>query len=83
MRIAAVINQYGQPAPLERFKDVICMAEPEVSVEEKAAIEFGMKQKVWPWFGVKDGIIELGNEGSRWFLGGRAIQYYECRRQSV
>lgn len=79
MRIAAVINQCGQPAPLEKFEDAICMAEPGVSVEEKAAIEFGMKPKVWPWFGVKDGIIELENEGSRKFLGGRAIQYYACR----
>ncbi|KAL6709542.1 hypothetical protein ACN47E_001477 [Coniothyrium glycines] len=79
IRIAAATDQYGQAAPVGRVDKIICRGEPGLSVEEEAAIEYGMKTKTWPWFGVTDGAVQLDSEESRWFLGGRAIKYYECR----
>lgn len=48
-------------------------------MEEKAAVEYGMKAKIWPWFSMMDERIQLDSEESRWFLAGRSVEYYECR----
>lgn len=75
MRIIAVINDDGKSVPLEGLRGVICRAVPNISIEEKGVME----EKVWPWFTVQDETIQFEVAFSRWYLGGRSIESYECR----
>ncbi|KAH7378806.1 hypothetical protein BKA66DRAFT_143266 [Pyrenochaeta sp. MPI-SDFR-AT-0127] len=75
MKIIAVINDDGLSVPLEGLERVICRVVPNISVEERAAVE----QKVWPWFTVQDATVQFEVAFSRWYLGGRSIESYECR----
>jgi hypothetical protein len=79
IRIVAAITEQGQSTSLEELNTIICQVTSEISVEERAAAEAGIKSKVWPWFTVKDGRVRFEDASSRWFLGGRAIESYECR----
>jgi hypothetical protein len=79
MRIVAAITEQGQSTSLEKLDTIICQVTPEISVKERAATEAGMESKVWPGFSVKDGRVRLDDASSRWFLGGRAVESYECR----
>jgi hypothetical protein len=58
---------------------IVCKITPNISVEEREAVDSGMELKVLPWFAVRDGVVLLEDSNSRWFLGGRAIESYECR----
>jgi hypothetical protein len=77
--IEGVVNQQGQPIPLKELDGIMCQVVPRLSIEEKAALELSGKQKVWPWFRVRDETVFLRRSSSRWFLAGRAIASYECR----
>jgi hypothetical protein len=79
MKIAAAVNGEGQSVNLEKLDNIICQIIPEISIEEEATVESGMKPIVLPWFAVKDGRVQFEDASSRWFLGGRAVEGYECR----
>jgi hypothetical protein len=79
IRIVAAVTEQGQSTSLEELDAIICQVTPEISVEEKVIAEAGIESKVWPWFTITDGRVRFEDASSRWFLGGRTIESYECR----
>ncbi|KAH8727114.1 hypothetical protein GQ44DRAFT_127943 [Phaeosphaeriaceae sp. PMI808] len=79
IKIEAVVNKQGQSASLEELGHVMCRVVPRLSAEEKAAFLPSGLEKVIPWFRVRDETVLFQRSSSRWFLGGRAIESYECR----
>jgi hypothetical protein len=79
MKIVAAVTEQGQSTSLENLDSVICQAIPVITAEERAAAEASARSRVWPWFTVKDGRVHFEDASSRWFLGGRAVEGYECR----
>jgi hypothetical protein len=79
MNVEAAISEQGDLVSWEKLDNIVCQAIPRLSVEEKAAVESGMQNKVWPWFDTHDGAILFEDSTSRWFLAGRAVESYECR----
>jgi hypothetical protein len=77
--IEAAVNQHGQSIPSAELDSIMCQVVPRLSAEEKAALYLFGKDKIWPWFRVRDGMVYFKRSSSRWFLAGRAIASYECR----
>jgi hypothetical protein len=72
-------TEQGRSVPQTRLDKIICRITPKISAEEQEAVDSGMELKVLPWFAVRDGAVQFDDSSSRWFLGGRAIESYECR----
>jgi len=72
-------NDQGQSASLEELDKTMCKMVPRLSKEDRAALDLASHEKSWPWFKLRDEIVPLEQDSSRWFLGGREIESYECR----
>jgi hypothetical protein len=75
MKIIAVVDEQDQAVPARIVDSTICQVIPEVSEEEKEA----HLETSFPWFHVRDDIVDFETPNSRWFLAGRSIAKYECR----
>lgn len=80
MKIVAVLDlETAVSGSLEELAQVRCRVEPEFSTEEvRAAAASDVELRVWPTFGLDDGIIKFDRSDSRWFLAGRSIKSIEC-----
>ncbi|KAH6637798.1 hypothetical protein C7974DRAFT_148627 [Boeremia exigua] len=80
MKIVAVLD--AETAAFRSEDELVrvrCRIEPAFSAEEvSAASDSGSELRVWPTFGVEDGIVILDRSDSRWFLAGRSIKNIEC-----
>jgi len=81
-------RSHGEPANavcvVEDLDHVMCSVVLSLSDEERAALGSIGLQKVLAWFQVKDEAIYFSeSSSSRWFLAGRSIAAYECRRHFV
>ncbi|CAI9625947.1 unnamed protein product [Alternaria burnsii] len=72
-------TEQGQSISQTRLDKVICRITPKTSAEEQEAVDLGMELKVLPWFATRDGTVQVDDSNSRWFLGGRRIERYQCR----
>jgi hypothetical protein len=79
MKIVAAVTEQGRSTSLEKLDSTMCQVIPVISAEERAAAEVSVGSKIWPWFTVEDGRVQFEDASSRWFLGGRAVEGYECR----
>jgi len=79
IKIIAAITSNGRSVSLERLDRIICKITPDYSGEEREATASDAAPEVLPVFALKDEAVQLDDSSSTWFLGGRAIDSYECR----
>ncbi|ENI01447.1 hypothetical protein COCC4DRAFT_204291 [Bipolaris maydis ATCC 48331] len=79
IKIAMAVTVEDRSISLERLDKIMCRITPKTDAKQKEAMKGKGEPDELSWFMLRDGTVELEDSSSEWFLGGRAIQSFECR----
>ena len=79
IKIAMAVTVEDRSISLERLDKIMCRITPKTDANEKEAMKGEGEPDELPWFMLRDGTVELEDSSSERFLGGKAIQIFECR----